>query len=51
MFACGTDNLSLEAQEMADKLQAAAANVGVVQLQNAAHEFDKALLLELDAFE
>ncbi|KAI8713555.1 Abhydrolase-3 domain-containing protein [Fusarium sp. LHS14.1] len=43
IIACGADNLSPEAVEMGQKLKAGGANVEVVQLENAAHGFDKSV--------
>ncbi|KAH7157944.1 Alpha/Beta hydrolase protein [Dactylonectria estremocensis] len=51
IFACGTDNLSPEAEEMGQKLKAGGANVEVVQLDNAPHGFDKSVRPGSNAFE
>ncbi|RSL41088.1 hypothetical protein CEP53_012970 [Fusarium sp. AF-6] len=41
IITCSAENLSPEAEEMAEKLKAGGANVEVVQLENAPHGFDK----------
>ncbi|KAL2670547.1 hypothetical protein Neosp_014335 [[Neocosmospora] mangrovei] len=50
IITCGADNLSPEAVEMGQKLKAGGANVEVVQLENAAHGFDKSVEPGSDAF-
>ncbi|KAJ4157023.1 hypothetical protein NW754_008665 [Fusarium falciforme] len=50
IITCSADNLSPEAEEMGQKLKAGGANVEVVQLENAAHGFDKDAKPGSDAF-
>ncbi|EEU41981.1 uncharacterized protein NECHADRAFT_50954 [Fusarium vanettenii 77-13-4] len=50
IITCSADNLSPEAEDMGQKLKVGGANVEVVQLENAAHGFDKSVEPGSDAF-